>query len=177
MKRHTLAIATVLSLFIAVDAYAAPQKLVVKSTSFKDGKTIPDKYGCNGADVNPQLSWSKVPKGTKSIAIVMVDPQGGPWYHWGTYNIAATRTSIPVKFSTKATNETLNDFAFQGYGGPCPPGETHMYYYHVFALSTSVAPNTSGEYPTLQFYEDLTTGSLRSNVLAKGFIKGKYFSR
>jgi len=177
MKRQLLTIAAVITSFIASEAGAAVKKLVVTSTSFKSGKTIPDKYGCNGADVNPQLAWSKVPAGTKSIAIVMVDPQGGPWYHWGTYNIAPTRTSIPVKFSTKAANETINDFQFQGYGGPCPPGETHMYYFHVFALDTSVAPNTSGEYYAMTFYDDLTSGTLKSHVLAKGYLKGKYFSR
>lgn len=86
MKKKLLLSATLVALGILIEttqAYAAPLKLTVTSSAFKNGKKMPAKYGCNGAGVNPPLTWSKVPKGTKSIAIIMVDPQGGPFYHWG----------------------------------------------------------------------------------------------
>ena len=163
-------------LFETLEAYAAPLKLRVTSSGFKNGKMMPAKYGCNGAGVSPPLAWSKVPAGTQSIAILMVDPKGGPFHHWGTYNIPPNRRSIRAKFKNTETNETVNDWGFLGYGEPCPPGATHPYIFYVVALDTTVMPNTEGDYLASSFYDDVFTGALSSHVLARGSIKGMYYS-
>ena len=161
----------------SLEAYATPLNLTVTSTAFKNGKKMPAKQGCNGAGVSPALAWSKVPAGTKSIAIVMVDPQGGPFYHWGTFNISPSKKSIGGNFTNTKANETINDWGYTGYGEACPPGETHAYIFHVVALDATLPPNTNGEYLASDLYSDLFRGSLRSHILAKGSIKGLYYSQ
>lgn len=168
----------VLGIFVGVlsvttSALAAPQKLRVTTTSFAKGGTIPTAYTCQGTDTSPNLAWSKVPKKTKSIAIVLADPDapGGTFYHWGRYNISRAVTAITEDAAPGSAKETTNDFGSRGYNGPCPPsGETHRYFFTVYALSKKI-PNTKS---TAALHKSLTKGSLKKFVLASGSVTGKY---
>ncbi len=118
----------------------------VRSTAFPAGETIPPKYTCDGPDVSPPLNWTEPPAGTKSLALIMDDPDApvGTWVHWVLYNLPASTRELS---ESTATTETLaggtkqgsNDFRKIGYGGPCPPqGPAHRYFFKLYALDTEL---------------------------------------
>lgn len=107
---------------------------------------IPMKYTCDGADVSPALRWSEPPEGTTSLALIMDDPDapGGTWYHWLLWNIPGHAGGIWEHVATTRTMpggmvQGRNSFGKMGYGGPCPPqGQTHRYFFHLYALDTQL---------------------------------------
>jgi Raf kinase inhibitor-like YbhB/YbcL family protein len=118
-----------------------PMELKVTSTAFQEGGEIPVQYTCDGANMSPPLSWSSGPDGTKSYALIADDPDApmGTWVHWVVYNIPVTAGSFPenvpkTESLSDGTVQGINDFKRYGYGGPCPPGGTHRYYFKVYAL-------------------------------------------
>ncbi|MHB2149462.1 YbhB/YbcL family Raf kinase inhibitor-like protein [Calditrichota bacterium LG25] len=115
------------------------------SSAFEEGGMIPSKYTCDGQDVSPPLRWSDVPQETRSFALICDDPDApmGTWVHWVIYNIPDTTRSLPeaIPSSERLDNGTLqgkNDFKRYGYGGPCPPGGTHRYFFKLYALDTKL---------------------------------------
>ena len=109
--------------------------------------------GCNGENVSPSLEWSNAPKGTKSYAITLFDPDaptGKGWWHWAAVNIPANVTRLGSGASGKTmpegTVEALNDFGTAGYGGPCPPrgDKAHRYIFTLYALDVERLPVKSG---------------------------------
>lgn len=136
----------------AITATAAnAQAMKLTSPDIKDGGTIAseqvfDKFGCTGKNISPALSWSGAPSGTKSFALSIHDPDaptGSGWWHWVVFNIPASTTSLPKDagdpkkgLMPKGAVQSLTDFGFAGYGGPCPPRGDKPHHYHitVFAL-------------------------------------------
>ncbi|NQT05962.1 MAG: YbhB/YbcL family Raf kinase inhibitor-like protein [Candidatus Omnitrophica bacterium] len=120
--------------------------LEIKSSAFKEGETIPAKYTCKGADLSPPLSWSNVPDGTKSLALICDDPDAPMmvWVHWVIYNIPAEETELFEALPKDRTlpngaHQGITDFRRIGYGGPCPPpGNVHRYYFKLYALSNKL---------------------------------------
>lgn len=118
----------------------------IKSTAFSDKGMIPARYTCDGEDVSPALSWSDPPAGTRSFALISDDPDApaGTWVHWVLYNIPGERRSLTEalpkekKFPDGMIQGTT-DFRRVGYGGPCPPGGTHRYFFKLYALDTVLA--------------------------------------
>jgi Raf kinase inhibitor-like YbhB/YbcL family protein len=118
--------------------------LEIKSSAFKNGGPIPPKYTCKGQDLSPPLSWSGMPEGAKSIALICDDPDAPAmtWVHWVMYNIPSDQKGL--KEGTPKDPELINgtlqgvtDFRRIGYGGPCPPpGGPHRYYFKLYALDT-----------------------------------------
>ena len=110
---------------------------VMKLTSpaFQHNQMIPKKYTCQGQDVNPQLAIENIPEGTKSLVLIVDDPDApmGTWVHWVVYNIpvqnAIAEASVPG-------SQGSNDFGKVDYGGPCPPSGTHRYFHKIYALDT-----------------------------------------
>ena len=109
----------------------------LSSSAFENEGVIPSEYTCDGADVSPSLTFSAIPKNTKSLALIMDDPDApmGTWVHWLIWNIPPNITSI-----SKGENITYpqgkNDFGKLDYGGPCPPSGTHRYFFKLYALDT-----------------------------------------
>lgn len=125
----------------AAMATDSTHKLVLTSTAFKEGDAIPKKYGCNGADISPALQWNGAPTETKSFALIVDDPDApmGTWVHWVIFNIPAKATGLPEDVPAKESLpdgalQGKNDFRNYGYGGPCPPGGTHRYFFKLYAL-------------------------------------------
>jgi len=119
-------------------------------------------FGCNGQNVSPQLSWEHAPKGTKSFAITVYDPDaptGSGWWHWVAVNIPANVTSIPAgasgKLMPKGTLETMNDFGSMGFGGACPPkgDKPHRYIFTVYALDVDKLPVKADTKPPVVGYQ------------------------
>ena len=121
--------------------------MTVASGAFKHQGGIPARYTCDGSNVSPPLSWSAVPAGTKSLALVVTDPDAPDpkapkttWTHWMLYNMPADATglreAIPAKGLPAGTLEGANDWGRAGYGGPCPPIGRHRYVHTLYALDT-----------------------------------------
>lgn len=152
-------------------------QLTVKSGVFDEGAMIPPNYTCDGRDVSPALSWSGGPDVTKSYAVVMDDPDApvGTWVHWVVYDIPPDVTQLAEdqgrgkKLGCGAV-AGVNDFRRHGYGGPCPPGGTHRYFFRVYAVDTLL-----GRGPGLSKKELLRL--LEGHVLAEGALMGRYSRR
>jgi Raf kinase inhibitor-like YbhB/YbcL family protein len=134
----------------AVAGAGAANALTLTSPDIKSGGRIADEqvfnsWDCTGKNVSPELKWSGAPKGTKSFAVSVYDPDaptGSGFWHWWVANIPASATSLP-KGAGDAGGAALpagslqvrNDFSLMGYGGPCPPkGKPHHYRVTVYAL-------------------------------------------
>ena len=113
----------------------------IKSSEFKEGSSIPAKYTCDNIDVSPPFEWSQVPAGVKTFALICDDPDapGATWVHWVIFNIPGNLRELSENIPATDTlpNGAIqgkNDFGKIGYGGPCPPGGTHRYYFKLYAL-------------------------------------------
>jgi Raf kinase inhibitor-like YbhB/YbcL family protein len=113
----------------------------IKSSAFQEGGKIPGKYTCDGKDVSPPLCWEDIPQDAKSLVLICDDPDApmGTWVHWVMYNLDPAINELPenVPASEILDNGSIqgkNDFRRIGYGGPCPPGGVHRYYFKLYAL-------------------------------------------
>lgn len=107
-------------------------------------------FGCSGQNISPELHWSNPPKGTKSFAVTVYDPDaptGSGWWHWLIVNIPADTQTIAADASAKKTLpkgalETMTDYGFAGFGGACPPkgDKAHRYVFTVHALDVESLP-------------------------------------
>lgn len=119
----------------------------LSSPAFAHGAEIPSKYTCEGADVSPPLSWTRVPPNAKSLALIVDDPDAPDpaapkrvWSHWVVYNIPPTMTGLAeaMKKLPDGMREGLHDGALPGYGGPCPPIGRHRYFFRLYALDVAL---------------------------------------
>ena len=149
-------------------------KLDIRSTAFGEGELIPKKYTCDGADVSPPLSWSLPPEGTKSMALICDDPDApmGTWVHWVLYGLSPN--TLKLSENIPADKEVLggakhgiNDFRKYGYGGPCPPGGTHRYFFKLYAVDTEVALKPGAT-------KGKVLDAIKGHVLAEGQLMGRY---
>lgn len=120
------------------------------TAAFDSGDVIPRKYTCEGDNVSPALSWTNVPEGTRSMALIVDDPDAprGTFVHWVLFNLPPETGTLPENlqvdehFSESEFQpvEGVNDFGDMGYGGPCPPrGDTsHRYSFRLYALDTTL---------------------------------------
>jgi Raf kinase inhibitor-like YbhB/YbcL family protein len=148
------------------------------SPAFPDGGGIPTRYTCEGQDVSPPLAWSEPPSGTKSLALIVDDPDAPDpkapkmtWVHWILYNLPPTAGQLVEGVEQKAlatgTREGLNDWKRTGYGGPCPPIGRHRYFHKLYALDT-ILPDLGGSTKT-----QLET-AMQGHVLACAEFVGTY---
>jgi Raf kinase inhibitor-like YbhB/YbcL family protein len=114
-------------------AKSAPN-FTISSTAFADGAAIPAQFTCDGPGQAPPLRWTDPPQGTKSLALIVDDPDapGGTFRHWGAFNIPADARLLNGTFA-----QAVNDFGGPGYGPPCPPkgNGVHQYRFRLLALS------------------------------------------
>src|SRR5712691_173552 len=119
------------------------------SPAFAAGEMIPAKYTADGPDVSPALEWTAPPGGTKTLALIMDDPDApsGTWVHWVLVGIPPDRKGLPEGVERKAKPAGFgdavngkNDFGGLGYGGPAPPrGSVHRYVFKLYALDTTLS--------------------------------------
>ncbi len=117
--------------------------LELKTPAFKNGGKIPFVFTCDGKDISPMLIIKGVPKGTKSLVLIMDDPDApmGTWVHWVIYNIPPTLGKLKRNFPKKPSlpngiKQGRNSWGKIGYGGPCPPKITgsHRYFFKLYAI-------------------------------------------
>jgi Raf kinase inhibitor-like YbhB/YbcL family protein len=113
---------------------------ILTSPAFSDGEAIPPRYTCEGANLSPPLSWSGLPEGTRSLALIMDDPDApvGTFTHWLAWGIDPEVGGLAA--GERAPVEGRNDFGVTGYGGPCPPPGhgPHRYFFRLYALDSEV---------------------------------------
>ncbi len=121
--------------------------MTLKSPAFAQGAEIPSQYTCQGRDIAPQLQWDGIPEGTRSLVLIVDDPDAPDpkapkviWVHWGLYNIPPEAIGLPEGATARTlpsgTGEGLNDWNRTGYVGPCPPIGRHRYFHKLYALDT-----------------------------------------
>lgn len=127
-------------------AFAEENKIMslkLESPDFAHMGEIPKRFTCDGEDVAPALSWSNLPTGTQSLALIVDDPDAPDpaapklvWVHWVLYNIPASSAGLPVAAQKLPPGSLhgLNDWKRPGYGGPCPPIGRHRYFFKLYAL-------------------------------------------
>lgn len=153
--------------------------MVIKmlSSAFQEGGMIPADYTCDGKNISPPLSWNGIPEKAVTLALICDDPDApvGTWVHWVLYNLPASAKELPAgvppqeKLASGAV-QGRNDFRKPGYGGPCPPGGTHRYYFKLYALDKALDLK-----PGATKKELLKT--MEGHILAEGQLMGRYKRR
>ena len=152
--------------------------LAIFSSAFDAGEEIPMRYTCDGDDISPPLAWVGLPEGTKSLALIVDDPDAPDpenprmtWVHWVLYNIPPTTAALPVAIRPEdlpaGTAQGLNDWKRSGYGGPCPPIGRDRYFHKLYALDT-ILPHLG-----MVTKADLEK-TMRGHVLAEAHLMGTY---
>jgi Raf kinase inhibitor-like YbhB/YbcL family protein len=155
--------------------------LSVRSTAFNDRGEIPRQYTCDGDDISPPLAWSGLPANTRSLALIVDDPDAPDpaapkvtWVHWVLYNIPADAAQlaagvVPADLPA-GTKEGLNDWQRTGYGGPCPPIGRHRYFHKLYALDTVLPDLKSPNKAALE-------QAMQGHILEQAELVGTYQRR
>jgi Raf kinase inhibitor-like YbhB/YbcL family protein len=108
----------------------------ITSAAFKHNQTIPFKYTCDGENISPPLAFADIPENTRSLVLIIDDPDAsaGYWIHWLVWNIDPKITQIIENSVPQGAIEGITSFSKPGYGGPCPPSDTHRYFFKLYAL-------------------------------------------
>jgi Raf kinase inhibitor-like YbhB/YbcL family protein len=152
--------------------------LSLSSSAFAPDGSIPAVYTCEGNDVSPPLAWSGVPPGTKSLALIVDDPDAPDpaqprmtWVHWVLYDLPPTASALSESVATAAlpagTREGLNDWGRTGYGGPCPPIGRHRYFHKLYALDTVLPDLNKPKKAALET-------AMQGHILAQASLIGTY---
>jgi Raf kinase inhibitor-like YbhB/YbcL family protein len=127
---------------------ATPGNLMIQVDSLAPGSTLPVEYTCAGAGISPGMSWTGVPADTRSLVLILHDPDAplaGGFTHWLVYNIPPDSPGIPGNVSSDREIpgggfQGLNSLGKTGYVPPCPPNGSspHRYVFQVYALDTTI---------------------------------------
>jgi Raf kinase inhibitor-like YbhB/YbcL family protein len=126
-----------------LDVIVAAAAFAITSSAFTNGGNIPPKFTCDAGTDNPSpaLAWSDAPAGTKSLVLIMHDPDAplaGGFTHWVLFDIPPSTTQLPEGFKAGSVGVSGNSgFRRAGYGGPCPPSGVHHYHFMLSALDTA----------------------------------------
>ena len=143
--------------------------LIVKSPAFEHQRTIPSKYTCDGNNINPPLTIEEIPESTKSLVLIVDDPDApmGTWDHWVVWNIPPTDE---IRENSVPGTQGLNSARRNSYSGPCPPSGTHRYFFKVYALDTQLSLSSNARKKEVE-------NAMRSHILAHGDLVGFYSRR
>jgi len=143
--------------------------MTISSSAFKNGASIPSQYTCDGADVNPPLAFSGIPKDTKSLLLLVDDPDapGGTWHHWTIYNMSPETVGLAENSKPSSGHEGITSFGKIGYGGPCPPSSIHGYVFTLYALDSMLDLPSNATYNEIRSVMDIY-------IIDKAELIGKY---
>lgn len=149
-------------------------EMKITSQAFEDGGMIPEKYTCDDINVSPPLAWGPGPEGTQTYALICDDPDApmGTWVHWVLFNLPANIDELPEGVPPERDLESgakqgMNDFRKIGYGGPCPPGGTHRYFFKLYALDAGMDLEAGAAKSDL-------LSAMEGHILAECQLMGKY---
>jgi len=141
----------------------------IESAAFKDSKLIPQRYTCDGGNINPPLLISDVPENAKSLVLIVDDPDApaGTWVHWTVWNIDPKVAEIHENSVPEGAVEGITDSGGSGYTGPCPPSGTHRYFFKLFALDTTLDLSSSVRAGDIE-------KEMEASILAEAQLVGLY---
>ncbi len=150
--------------------------LNLSSPAFKNGSSMPSIYTCDGENISPELKISNIPPKTKSLVLIMDDPDApvGTWVHWVVYNIPANIKILKQNIDKKPVLENgitqgKNSWGEIGYGGPCPPKitGTHRYFFKLYAIDKKLnLPPGATKKEVLK--------AIEGHIIAKTTLMGRY---
>ena len=144
------------------------------SKAFEAKSMISPQFTCDGEDISPPLSWSPPPTDTQSLALICDDPDAPrkTWVHWVVYNLPPSTCSlseaIPEGRNISGGGlQGINDFQKLSYGGPCPPGGTHRYFFTIYALDKMLELEPGATRAEVET-------AMRGHILERGELMGYY---
>lgn len=163
-------------IWLITDANAA-MALALTSSAFAQGGKIPSKYTCEGDDISPPLNFAGIPDGTRTLALIVDDPDAPDpqapkrvWVHWVLFNIPAATPGLPEDASRKSLPQGavsgLSDKGETGYHGPCPPVGRHRYFFKLYALDTAL--------PAKPMTKTELERAMKDHILAEASLMGTY---
>ncbi len=167
------------SLLICPAGYAEEtMPLTLTSTAFAENGAIPREYTCEGQDISPPLAWAGVPDGTRSLALIVDDPDAPDpakprmtWVHWVLYDIPPQVAALPAGAAKRlptGIRQGLNDWKRPDYGGPCPPIGRHRYFHKLYALDLRL-----GDLPS-SVTKAVLEKAMKEHILARAELVGTY---
>jgi Raf kinase inhibitor-like YbhB/YbcL family protein len=148
----------------------------LSSPSFEPEHEIPRRYTCEGEEIPPALQWSDVPEGTRSLALIVDDPDAPDpraprmtWVHWLVWDLPPNLRGLPEGGPSLpvGVHQGRNDARQVGYQGPCPPIGRHRYFFHLFALDRELQLHDGASRKQLE-------AAMKGHVLAKAELMGTY---
>jgi Raf kinase inhibitor-like YbhB/YbcL family protein len=171
------AAAFIVVLVIEAALASAAMSLTLTSSAFEAGEKIPSKYTCEGEDVSPPLAFDGIPDGTKSLALIVDDPDAPDpkapkrvWAHWLVYNLPPDSQGMDEDASGKGLPAGavtgLSDRKHTSYHGPCPPIGRHRYFHKLYALDIAL--------PHKALTKAELEAAMNGHVLAEASLMGTY---
>lgn len=181
----------VVAVSVCYSAQGKDAIFTLTSSAFTHNSTIPAQYTCDGKNISPALYWSGAPKGTKSFALIVDDPDAQEktgearrslpsskarisedWTHWVVFNISAATTELPEGVEKGNFISGVTDFYHMQhgvwkYGGPCPPRGKHHYHFKLYALDTMLELTADAE-------KDDVVAAMKGHILAQAELVGLY---
>ena len=169
----------VVAVLTSANAIAADNPaMTLTSPAFTQGQSIPQQYTCEGANISPALQWQNLPAGTRSLALIVDDPDAPDpaapkitWVHWVLYDIPPTAKGLATHMTTaqlpKGAAEGSNSWNKDEYGGPCPPIGRHRYFFKLYALDRQLE---FSEAPT----RDELLSAIKGHVIGETSLMGTY---
>jgi Raf kinase inhibitor-like YbhB/YbcL family protein len=146
----------------------------ITSPAFDTDTPIPDRYTCSGEDISPPLEIADTPGGTRSLVLIVDDPDAPDpaapkvvWEHWIVWNIDPVTSAIPAGRVPNGAVQGTNSWGRIGFGGPCPPIGTHRYFFKLYALDTTLALGTTSIKADVE-------AAMQGHVLAQADLIGLY---
>jgi Raf kinase inhibitor-like YbhB/YbcL family protein len=140
----------------------------ISSPAFENNGLIPSEYTCDGSDISPPLVISEVPEEAKSLAIIMDDPDApmDTFTHWVVWNISPQKTQF-AEGENISFPQGKTSFGSKSYGGPCPPGGTHRYFFKLYALDLVLNLREGSSKADLE-------KTMRGHILSEANLIGRY---
>jgi len=153
-------------LILSIMAIVSTRTVTVQSTAFSSNGFIPAKYTCSGSNINPPISIKDIPAGTKSLALILDDPDApkGTFVHWVMWNIPVQNR---IEENSAPGIQGKNGKGENSYTGPCPPSGTHRYHFKVYALDTKLDLPASTD-------KDGLIRAMAGHALGMGELTGLY---
>lgn len=152
--------------------------LTITSAAFQNNGEIPSRHTCQGQDLSPPLQWQGIPEGTRSLVLIVDDPDAPDpqapkmtWVHWVLYNLPPNTAGLPEGATSgdlpDGTLEGVNDWKRTGYGGPCPPIGRHRYFHKLYALDMVMDDMKRPDKAKIE-------AAMQGHILARGELVGTY---
>ena len=176
--RWVVVLGVLLGAVVAAAKEEGAMAMRLESSAFAHDGPIPTRFTCEGEDVSPPLAWSTPPAGTKSLALIVDDPDAPDpraprrtWVHWVVYEIPPDLRSLDEGAGSRAlphgARAGKNDWGRADYGGPCPPVGRHRYFHKLYALDVSLGDLGAATKAALE-------KAMQGHVLAHAELIGTY---